>query len=440
MSAVVESGSVPARRALPLVEQADAGRCLLWHGGKPVSVRAFAGAVNALAARLPQHSCMVNLCAERHNFLVAFCAAAVAGQTNLLPVARAPQAIAEVMRSYPDSYAFTDADFAHCDNVDNGAFVMPVISADHVVAVGFTSGSTGTPKANPKRWDDFCSSTALNAALLCTPCAPNIVATVPPQHMYGLELSVLLPLRSAAAIHSGQPFFPADIAHALHEVPAPRVLVTTPVHLRALLRESPDLPALHAIVSATAPLDAELARAAELRYATRVIEVFGSTETCVIGHRHTAHAQAWQLYPGVTLQPQPDGTLVNAPHLPEATLLQDIVELLPSQQFILRGRNSDLLEIAGKRASLADLNRRLLAIAGVEDAVVFTLDPDASGVCRLAALVVAPALAETQILAALRESIDPVFLPRPLRRVATLPRNAAGKLPRDALLGALARS
>jgi acyl-coenzyme A synthetase/AMP-(fatty) acid ligase len=220
-------------------------------------------------------------------------------------------------------------------------------------------------------------------------------------------------------------------------VPAPRLLVTTPVHLRALLREAPALPPLAAIVCATAPLDAELAQAAEARYGTRLIEVFGSTETCVIAHRRSAADAPWQLYDGITLAPQPDGTLVEAPHFLAATLLQDIVELLPSRQFILRGRNSDLLEIAGKRASLGDLNRRLLALPGVEDGVVFALPPDACGVARLAALVVAPASSEAQILDGLRQALDPVFLPRPLRRVAALPRNAAGKLPREALLAAL---
>ena len=70
--------------------------------------------------------------------------------------------------------------------------------------------------------------------------------------------------------------------------------------------------------------------------------------------------------------------------------------------------------------------------------VVFPLEPDpANGVRRLAALVVAPTLDEARILAILREGIDPVFLPRPLRRVAALPRNATGKLPRGALLAAL---
>jgi acyl-coenzyme A synthetase/AMP-(fatty) acid ligase len=255
--------------------------------------------------------------------------------------------------------------------------------------------------------------------------------------MYGLEMSVLLPLRSRAAICSGQPFFPADIAQALAATPAPRVLVTTPIHLRALLRDGAALPPLQAIVTATAPLEKELAAEAEGHFAAPVIEVFGSTETCVIAHRRTVHDEPWHLYPGVELHPQPDGTLVQAAHFPAPTLLQDIVELLPSRQFVLRGRNSDLLEIAGKRASLGDLNRRLLAIAGVEDGVMFTLDADAGSVCRLAALVVAPALSEAHILAALRAAVDPVFLPRPLRIVSALPRNGTGKLPRDALLQAL---
>ena len=447
MSAVIESGAAPRTQRLPLLGGEDPERCLLWHDGRRVRVRDFLGEVDAVAAQLPSAANAVNLCVDRYRFLVSFCAVAVAGQTNLLPSARAPQAVAEVMRAYPDSYALSDRPleappprllspiFPHL--LHDGAFSVPALPEQQIVAVGFTSGSTGQPKANAKSWGGFCASTALNARLLCAGAAPNIVATVPPQHMYGMELSVLLPLRSDAAIHSGQPFFPADIAHALCEVPAPRLLVTTPVHLRALLREGPELPELAAIVCATAPLDAELARAAERRYGTRLIEVFGSTETCVIAHRAPAHEAAWRLYPGIELQPQPNGTLVDAPHFSAPTLLQDIVELLPLQQFILRGRNSDLLEIAGKRASLGDLNRRLLAIPGVQDGVMFALPADASGVARLAALVVAPQLAESEILCALRLALDPVFLPRPLKRVAALPRNAAGKLPRDALLQTL---
>jgi acyl-coenzyme A synthetase/AMP-(fatty) acid ligase len=142
------------------------------------------------------------------------------------------------------------------------------------------------------------------------------------------------------------------------------------------------------------------------------------------------------LYEGVNLHPQPDGTVVDAPQLSTPVTLADIVSLSPGgRRFQLRGRHADMLEIAGKRASLGDLTRRLLAIPGVRDGVVLQLDGgDALDVHRIAALVVAPGLDEHAILDALRRSIDPLFLPRPLRLIDALPRNETGKLPRAALL------
>ena len=115
-----------------------------------------------------------------------------------------------------------------------------------------------------------------------------------------------------------------------------------------------------------------------------------------------------------------------------------MVETQDDGRFQLRGRQADLLEIAGKRASLGDLTRRLLAIPGVVDGVMLQLDArDDRGVSRVAALAVAPTLDEAAILRALRESIDPVFLPRPLKCVPALPRSETGKLPRAALLDLL---
>ena len=448
MSAVFQPDIASSRTTLPLLADGDLHRVVVFDRGEPVDAARLVAQAQALAALLPAGRYAVNLCEDRYEFLVAFCAVILAGQTNLLPASRAVQVVADVLHAYPASYSLGDRNpAAHARHFDlprladlgaTAASEVPVVPGEHVVAIGFTSGSTGSPKANPKTWASVCASSAMNAAVIgADAAAVSLVATVPPQHMYGLEMSILLPLRSRAAIHSGQPFFPADVALALAAAPAPRVLITTPIHLRALLRDSTALPPLHAIVTATAPLETALAAEAEREHGAPVVEVFGSTETCVIAHRRTVRDEAWHLYPGIDLHPQPDGTLVHAAHFAAPTLLQDIVEVLPAHQFVLRGRNSDLLEIAGKRASLGDLNRRLLAIAGVEDGVVFALDTESGSVCRLAALVVAPTLCETEILAALRSAVDPVFLPRPLRMVSGLPRNATGKLPREALLQTL---
>jgi len=457
MSAVFENTrSQEAQKKIPLLADADFNRVFMRHGEGEISAAEFLADVFALAGRLPEARYALNLCTQRYHFLVAFCAAVVVGQTNLLPPSRAPQVLAEILRAYPSHYALTDEDSGpadtrtidvremFADGADRAFFANALIPADQLVAIGFTSGSTGAPKANRKTWGGFCASSALNLAALATTTGEtfNLLATVPPQHMFGMELSVLLPLRSRAVIHDSQPLLPADIAATLASMPAPRVLVTTPFHLHALHESGVTLPPLAAVVTATAPLSAELAAAVETRFATRVVELFGSTETCVIAQRRTALAEPWSLYDGIELHPQPDGTLASAAHFAEPTVLQDIVELLPGRRFHLCGRNSDQLEIAGKRASLADLTRRLLAIDGVLDGVVFQLDAEADscngqGVRRIAALAVAPTLSEAQILDVLRASVDPAFLPRPLRIVDVLPRNATGKLPRDALLAAL---
>ena len=450
MSAIVETRGVTQQAAtwLPLLKDNELDRPFAHREGRTVSVREFLADVQSIVMQLPSASHAVNLCEDRYHFFASFCAVVLAGQTNLLPPSRAPQAIADVMHAHPNSYAIADSvrevepprlfRLPALVGRARGGERVPSLMADHRVAIGFTSGSTGHPKPNPKHWRAVCASSARNVALLgALDRAVTIVATVPPQHMYGLEMSVLLPLCSRAVIDASLPFFPADIAQALARVDAPRILVTTPFHLRALLQSDVALPDVETVVSATAPLDAELARAIENRFATHVVEVFGSTETCVIAHRRTALDEPWHLYDGVRLHPQPDGTLVEADYFETSTLLQDLVELDGDRRFVLRGRNGDLLDIAGKRASLGDLNHRLLAIDGVRDGIMFALDADAKGVQRLAALVVADTLSETDIVDRLRREIDPVFLPRVVRIVTALPRNATGKLPREALLAAL---
>jgi acyl-coenzyme A synthetase/AMP-(fatty) acid ligase len=320
---------------------------------------------------------------------------------------------------------------------------VPQIEAQSAVAIGFTSGSTGRPQPHLKRWSSFGAVSALNAGLVrerlvargCTGAA-SLVATVPPQHMYGMETSVLLPLLGGMAVHAGRPLFPGDVAAALAEVPAPRVLITTPVHLRALLDSGLRFPPVALVLSATAPLDPTLAVGIECLLDTELRELFGSTETCVIAHRRTACEDAWTAYPGVTLAAGSDCTTVSMPWFAEPTALQDVVEVQADGRFVLRGRNADLIEIAGKRASLAELTRRVLALPGVRDAVVF--QPDGEGaVRRVAALVVAPGCTAEELAAQLRGMIDSAFMPRPLLCVAELPRNEVGKLARAKLLAAL---
>ena len=185
-----------------------------------------------------------------------------------------------------------------------------------------------------------------------------------------------------------------------------------------------------------------MARAAESRFDCEVRELFGATEICIIASRRTAREETWRLYDDTRLHPVEDGTRVERPSLAEAVHLADRVQLVDGGRgFVLRGRQADLLEIAGKRASLGDLTHRLLGISGVRDAAMVQAEADAMGVARLIAIIVADAeTSDESILAALRQGTDPVFLPRRIIRVPALPRNETGKLPREAVAALLQRA
>lgn len=406
-------------------------------------------AAHALRARLPPGPAAVNLCERRENFLIGLLALLIGRRICVLPPSRAPAAVAEVLAMHQGGFCLDDAlvetGYIESASAHGGGVELDL---ERALLIAFTSGSTGKPTANPKTWASFTASARLNAAALHEALAANgeagmpwILATVPSQHMYGVETTVLLPLLAGMGIHSANPLYPADIDEALRQLPAPRILVTTPAHLRPLLQSGVQLPRLAAIVCATAPLTAETALSAEKRFGTRVVEMFGATETCVIASRRTTIESSWLLYRGVDVAPRSHGTLVGAPWLPGSVLLQDIFDLRSAERFDVVGRHSDMVKIAGKRASLAALTRHLVSIPGVIDAVMLQPDPVEDGKePRLGALVVADGLTVEEILKALAELVDPVFLPRPLALVDRLPRNEVGKLPRDRLLDALGRS
>src|SRR5674476_221107 len=167
---------------------------------------------------------------------------------------------------------------------------IPQIDSKQLIAVVFTSGSTGTPQPHPKTWGALVScvqAEALRLGLLHnTPF--TIIGTVPPQHMYGFESTVLMAWHSGNALSHAQPFYPADICEALTAVPTPRVLVSSPVHLRALLDAGLALPEIALVVCATAPLSTELAQDIEARCHAPLLEIYGSTETGQIASRRSA--------------------------------------------------------------------------------------------------------------------------------------------------------
>lgn len=415
--------------------------------GDVVTAEQFLLHVAATAERLPDRRYALNLCTDRYHFLVAFAAALVRGQVSLLCSDHSPRWLEQLAAAYPEAYTIGDGNdpvpgFEHAPLVlstrAHATAAMPLIPTQRIAAIVATSGSTGAPALHPKPWGTLvtCSEAAADCFGWTGPETASIVGTVPPQHMYGYETTVLLPLHAQASSYAGSNFFPYDIAQALATVPAPRVLVTTPLQIRTLLAARQALPATELVISATAPLPADVAHEAEQAWGTRVLEIFGATEVGSIASRRTVAGDVWRTYRTVRLRPEDeDGIAVTIPYLAGEVLLADRFAVLDQSSFRLLGRRADLVKLAGKRASLAGLNAILCSIDGVEDGVFFAPDDmEENNKARLSAFVVAPNRTPDEIISALRARVEAPFLPRRVVRVAALPRNDVGKIVRSALV------
>ena len=420
-----------------------------------ITTQQFMAQVQALARSLPAQQFVVNICANRYHFLLGFAAAVVAGKTTLMPSTVTEQVLQQLAQTYPQNLvlladASSDVPAHTLPSVDLTAYVqvasqstdaatIPQVPSEHLAAIVFTSGSTGTPVPHRKTWGSLVHN-ASSAARRLNSQGLNIVATVPGQHMYGFESSVLLALHGGSTIWHEKPFFPADIAAALAQVPAPRMLVSTPFHLNTCVQSALPWSALQTVLSATAPLSAELAQQVETHMQAPVHEIFGSTDTNQIASRRTLSGARWQLLDWAHLQQENGQTFVHGICLPQAMRLGDGIALQGEREFELLGRDTDQLNIAGKRNSLANMNQLLLRIPGVKDGCIFMPTPeeatqaDKTQVLRPCAFVVAPNVSAQTIREHLRQQVDPVFLPRPVWFVEQLPRNDASKLPRSALL------
>ncbi|NPD65750.1 acyl-CoA synthetase [Lichenicola cladoniae] len=410
-------------------------------------------AAHRLAVSIPAGP-VINLCRDRSRFTVALLAALLRNETSLLVSDRSPERLRWLLNEHPGAIIVTDTGefesrFPHhrlseipCDFPGNEN--NPEIPLDRLVAIVFTSGSTGAPVAHEKRWGELVQRSRAAIAqfgLLQEDQPETIVGTIPPQHMYGFETTVLLPLHTGVASMSVDGFYPADIRQALTAAPAPRVLVTTPLQLRALVESGITLSPLRMVISATAPLAVELASQAETRWNSRVQEIYGATEIGSIASRRTVSGDIWTLYPGIAFRPGSDGRteVVAPPATPHP--ISDMIETTGLDGadlggFRLLGRPGDLLKFGGKRASLAGLNAILNSIPGILDGVFHA--PDDTGLRlarRMQVFVVSPTRSADDLLAELRSRIDPAFLPRRVVMLDALPRNEVGKITREALVG-----
>jgi acyl-CoA synthetase (AMP-forming)/AMP-acid ligase II len=456
----------------------------------PVGAARFCAAARRLARTLPRTRYAINRCEDPAAFMLGSAAALLAGQTLVLPFARNDAARRALHARYADSCTLVDAagplppdgerwaagagvdhppghrngdaaaaqsaaDFERAGDevaVDMAALLRhgdvswppPMIDAGHEAAILFTSGTTGTPTAQPKTWSALVRGARTFAqAFGALPPEAAVLGTVAPQHMFGLETTLLVPWQSGVPLSCARPLYPADLAAAAEALAAggrKAWLMTTPLHLRAFhaaLASSP--PPLARIIVSTMPLAPALATEVERDFHVPVLEVYGCTEGGLLATRRPAQDVLFTPAPGLAYALDDEGrATVTGGQLDAPLQLGDRFRSLPdTPRLLLTGRSGDIVKIAGRRSTLAELSAALQSVPGVRDAAYVLPHADAP---RLCALVVAPAHDALSLRRALATRVDPAFLPRPFVFVASLPRDAHGKLPAQALHDALAQA
>jgi acyl-coenzyme A synthetase/AMP-(fatty) acid ligase len=424
---------------------------MVWRGARPMArAAAIANAVK-FADSVSAQTEILNCCRDRYNFIVVLIACLLRAKPGILPGDPRAPALANLARQYERALIVTDheldtpksvtrhVDFDGCCAAIGPS--IPAIPADQPAAIVFTSGSTGHPVGVSRTWqwlvqgtDDYLHGLEIGEADW------SVVSTVPSQHSYGLETSAMLPLRAPWAVSASRPLFPGEIADTLSGLARPRALITTPYHLELLLRSDRQLPATDLVVSATAPLTPGLAIEAETRVSGRLLEIYGCSEIGLIGTRRPAMSESWIPASSLELQFSNGASSVSGHHLPGLIDLPDSITLTGDRQFKLGPRNSDIVKIAGHRASLAGLNAVLKCIPGVIDgAIIRVPDEMATGRQRLAGFVVLLERSLGDVRRELRLAVPEPFMPRPLRQLTELPRSAAGKVLYEHLLSLIER-
>jgi acyl-coenzyme A synthetase/AMP-(fatty) acid ligase len=244
---------------------------------------------------------------------------------------------------------------------------LPPIAADSYVEL-FTSGSTGQPKKIIKPielLDEEARMLHTRFEQRLEGC--RVVASVVPQHLYGLTFRIFLPMACGMPLHASMTYY-AEQLSALD--PQHRyVFISSPAFLKRL---DPQLapPPVEMILSAGGMLPWKEVKETQSWLNVWLDEIYGSTESGIVAWRQRIdNGTSWQLFPGVTLRAEGEEWRLLSPLVndDEGLLLDDMIELV-DDGFRLAGRRGRVVKIEEKRVSLSEVEKRLMTLDGVVEA------------------------------------------------------------------------
>jgi len=393
----------------------------------------------ALPEATPGRQVLV-LCEDRYEFAVAIWAAWQRRFSVALAPNTKPETLENLMRTEDFVAVLNHGDGPGMDVRESARKpirnVLPLraIEPSEFVATLYTSGSTGDAQICRKKARQLLGEPRVLASNFGVTSDHRILATVPARHIYGILFGVLLPMTAGACFVRDTPFHAQAVADCIRRFSVD-TLVSVPVHLRGLLSLEPNSVTLRRAFSSGAAMPYGTATALHERFGFGVTEIFGSSETGGIAFRDSLSQEPWKPLPKVEIAvDSQDRLLVRSPFADSdqgiPAVCADRVEILDDGRFHHIGREDGVVKIGSVRVSEKEIERKILALPGVADAVVKSVKVDRPRENEIWAALVAPEWNLKRLRQALLEWFEKVALPRRVRFVSALPRQATGKINR----------
>ncbi|MFI2642768.1 4-coumarate--CoA ligase family protein [Streptomyces sp. NPDC018610] len=355
----------------------------------------------------------------------------------------------------------------------------PAVAVDpvrDVAALPYSSGTTGVPKGVMLTHRQIATNLAQLEPAITTGPGERILAVLPFFHIYGLTALMNAPLRQGAAVVVLPRFELETFLAAVHDHRITGLYVAPPIVL-ALARHPAvaryDLSSLKYVISAAAPLDAELAAACSRRLGLPAIgQAYGMTElspgTHVVPPDALGEAPAGtvgRLLAGTEMrivsldEPRTDlgageagEILIRGPQVmkgylgrPDATAAMidadgwlhtgDVGRTDRDGWLFVVDRVKELIKYKGFQVAPAELEALLLTHPDIADAAVVGARDDDGNEIPHAHVVRRPAapLTEEQVMAYAAARVAPYKRIRKVTFIDTVPRAASGKILRRQL-------
>ena len=254
-------------------------------------------------------------------------------------------------------------------------FKFPQIDDAEIIINFYTSGSSGKAKNIKKSLSNLISEGNDLGAVFKPEQNLSVLSTTTMCHLFGMTFHLMFSLCNGLIINTNSVAYPENVN--IYNT----ILVSTPAFLKTKVKHNLDFGiAPKYIISAGSKLDEEVFEILEKE--SNIIEIYGSTETGVIGYK-TKHNEKFRIFPNVKIKPNDDNLEVESNYMYGGKcVINDKVES-DGKYLTVKNRTDRLFKIYDKRVSAQELEEKLNKHEFVEGSYITNLENKLVCLCAL---------------------------------------------------------